>query len=143
MSTRFDKSRLKTKCKELEGVNPTFYISQIQHPLRHPGENGLPSLQRKKAAPRWHLRPTHLQYSHFTCITEPGMNEETLNKSSTSHPNPRGKITQAEIRSNTARLMNNFSISPNLPSATLVQWNKVSLFFHGFMTDGSFVMKDL
>lgn len=110
MSAWLGKSRLKTECKEvnaahrtqlwhsalmcvLKAINPiTSCISQIWHPLRHQGENGLPSLQSKSSfqvefgtypSP---ILPFHLH--HWT------RNAETLNNSSIFHPNSRGKLTQ-------------------------------------------------
>lgn len=58
----------------LKAVNPiTSCISQIQHPLRHQAETGLPSLQRKSNSQREPgYVPTHLEYFHLTHITELG-----------------------------------------------------------------------
>lgn len=158
MSTGLDK-RLKTKCKEvnaahrtnlwhsvlmcvLEAVNPiTSFISQIWHPLRHQGENGLPSLQRKCSSQvLFGTYPSPTLPFHLHPWTR---SAETLNNSSIFHPNPKDKPTQARSET-TQQDWWKTSASPQfspLPSSPVEH----SQLFHGFMTCGrwSFVMKDL
>lgn len=106
-----DKRRLKTECKEvnaahrtelwhwalmcvLEAVNPiTSCISQLWHPLRHQGENGLSSLQRKSSSHmEFRTYPSPILPFHLHHWTRKA---ETLNNSSIFYPNPRDKLTQA------------------------------------------------
>lgn len=162
MFTWLDKSRLKAKCKEvnaahrtklwhsvlmcvLEAVNPITSCISYLTPIE--------AWRRKWAEEKFSLQTKSSSQVEFGPYPSPVLpfhlhhwnrNAETLNN--TSHPNPRGKLTQ--VRSE-ATQQDWWKTSASPQSSPLpveaVQWNKASLFFHAFMTCDrwSFMMKGL